>query len=90
MVQGVEGDLGELRPNVSDLFIWARYYIDLTDDTVANHQLVLLNLVLALLHTVLLAGLLLVHLGRGVLANGLEQEDIDRDDATLDTNDLVL
>ena len=86
----VEGDLGELRPNVSDLFIWARYYIELTDDTVANHQLVRLHLLLALLHVVLLAGLLLVHLGRGVLANGLEQEDIDRDDATVDTNDLVL
>ena len=86
----VEGDLGELRPNVSDLFIWARYYIDLTDDTVANHQLVLLSLVLALLHAVLLVDLLLDHLGRGVLANGLEQEDVDWDDATVDTNELVL
>ena len=73
----VEGNLGELRPNASDLFIWARYYIDLTDDTVANHQLVLLSLVLALLHAVLLVDLLLDHLGRGVLANGLEQEDVD-------------
>ena len=45
---------------------------------------------LALLHAVLLVDLLLDHLGRGVLANGLEQEDIDRDDATVDTNDLVL
>ena len=69
---------------------WARHYTDLTDDTVANHQLVLLSLLLALLNTVLLVGLLLVHLGQGVLANGLEQEDIDRDDAKVDTNDLVL
>ena len=29
-------------------------------------------------------------MAEGVLANGLEQEDIDRDDATVDTNDLVL
>ena len=69
---------------------WARLYNDLTDDTVADHQLVLLHPLLALLHTVLLAGLLLVHLGRGVLANGLEQEDFDRDDAIVDTNELVL
>ena len=86
----VEGYLGEFRPNASDLFIWARHYTDLTDDTVANHQLVLLSLLLALLNTVLLVGLLLVHLGQGVLANGLEQEDIDRDDPIVDTNDLVL
>ena len=29
-------------------------------------------------------------MAEGVLANGLEQEDIDRDNATVDTNDLVL
>ena len=72
------------------MFIWARYYIDLTDDAVANHQLVLLSLVLALLHAVLLVDLLLDHLGRGGPGYGLEQEDIDRADATVDTNDLVL
>ena len=68
----------------------ARHYNDLTEDTVADHQLVRLHLLLALLHVLLLSGLLLVHLGRGILASGLEQEDIDRDDAIVDTNDLVL
>ena len=69
---------------------WARLYNDLTDDTFADHQLVLLHLLLALLHVVLLVDLLLDHLGRGGPGYGLEQEDIDRDDATVNTNDLVL
>ena len=69
---------------------WARLYNDLTDDTFADHQLVLLHLLLALLHVVLLVDLLLDHLGRGGPGYGLEQEDIDRADATVDTNDLVL
>ena len=52
-------------------------------DTLADHQLVLLHLLRALLHVVLLVDILLDHLGRGGggLGYGLEQGDIDRDDA---------